>query len=452
MSKVSCAPRWTPPMPPVAKISMPASPATNMVAATVVPAEPRRAATAARSRREAFTTPPVSWASPSISCRSRPTRNRPLITAIVAGMAPTAHGVLDHPRGLDVARIGHAMGDDRRFERDERAALGARLRDLGGEVDQIGDAHSGTPPFGGRLSEIAGAGSIRRVGEVTAGRPRLWAKARPCWSRLADWDSVAEPIERAAGRGRRPRSLGNRRDGREARTASGGAARPCGRAPARADRERRARRRGRRAAGDRARPPRAAGERAAAGRRQAPPGVDLFDLTLSKGDRPRVFLDMVAFIEMARDRRTYRFFQDTVYGRVLIAESPKIDTIVAAGANYVARRLVERERALTSEIPLGEAGDEAEAAAATLRSARPRAGPCRTRPPPPCGLRRPPGRAIFAARLAGVLACLVDGRRRGDAGRGRGARGRSRLDPSAARSLDARARIPILIRRPPRRT
>lgn len=105
--------------------------------------------------------------------------------------------------------------------------------------------------------------------------------------------------------------------------------------------------------------------------RQAPPGVDLFDLTLSRGDRPRVFLDMVAFIEMARDRRTYRFFQDTLYGRVAIAESPKIDTIVAACTNYVARRLVERERALAAPPPafdgaLNEtpppAGDEEETA------------------------------------------------------------------------------------------
>ncbi len=88
--------------------------------------------------------------------------------------------------------------------------------------------------------------------------------------------------------------------------------------------------------------------------RQAPPGVDLFDLTLAKGDRPRVFLDMVAFVEMARDRRTYRFFQDTLYGRVLIAEGQKIDTIVAACTNYVARRLVERERALAAGVPQGE--------------------------------------------------------------------------------------------------
>ncbi len=90
--------------------------------------------------------------------------------------------------------------------------------------------------------------------------------------------------------------------------------------------------------------------------RQAPPGVDLFDLTLARGDRPRVFLDMIAFIEMARDRRTYRFFQDTLYGRVLIAESPKIETIVAACTNYVARRLVERERALAAGGPPGDDG------------------------------------------------------------------------------------------------
>jgi hypothetical protein len=92
--------------------------------------------------------------------------------------------------------------------------------------------------------------------------------------------------------------------------------------------------------------------------RQAPPGVDLFDLTLSPGERPRLFLDMVAFVEMSRDRRTYRFFQDTLHGRVLIAESQQIERIVAAVTNYVARRLVERQRALATE-----SGEERAAAA-----------------------------------------------------------------------------------------
>ena len=90
---------------------------------------------------------------------------------------------------------------------------------------------------------------------------------------------------------------------------------------------------------------------------QAPPAVDMFDLALTKGEHPRLFLDMIAFVDMAHDRRAYRFFQDTRHGRVLIAESQSIDTIAAAVANYVARRLVERERALASDGRAAEAAE-----------------------------------------------------------------------------------------------
>jgi hypothetical protein len=79
---------------------------------------------------------------------------------------------------------------------------------------------------------------------------------------------------------------------------------------------------------------------------QTPPQVDLFDLALAPGEHPRLFLDMLAYVDMAHDRRTYRFYQDTRHGRVLIAESPSVDVIAAAVADYVGRRLVERERAL----------------------------------------------------------------------------------------------------------
>jgi hypothetical protein len=82
---------------------------------------------------------------------------------------------------------------------------------------------------------------------------------------------------------------------------------------------------------------------------QAPEGVELFDVGVARGERPRLFLDMIAFVDLAHDRRTYRFFQDTRHGRVLIAESPLMERIVAAMTNYIARRLVERERALASD-------------------------------------------------------------------------------------------------------
>jgi hypothetical protein len=82
---------------------------------------------------------------------------------------------------------------------------------------------------------------------------------------------------------------------------------------------------------------------------QAPPDVDLFDLALAPGEHPRLFIDMIAFVDIAHDKRVYRFFQDTRHGRVLIAESQSADAIAAAVADYVARRLVERERALAAD-------------------------------------------------------------------------------------------------------
>ncbi|WP_158814368.1 hypothetical protein [Methylocapsa sp. S129] len=82
---------------------------------------------------------------------------------------------------------------------------------------------------------------------------------------------------------------------------------------------------------------------------QTPSGIDLFDAGIAYGERPRLFIDMIGFVEMGHDRRTYRFLQDTRHGRVLIAETERIDRVVAAITNYIGRRLVERERALASD-------------------------------------------------------------------------------------------------------
>jgi hypothetical protein len=117
---------------------------------------------------------------------------------------------------------------------------------------------------------------------------------------------------------------------------------------------------------------------------QTPQGLDLFDLALTQSEHPRLFLDMIAFVDMAHDKRTYRFFQDTRNGRVLMAESQSVDTIVAAVADYVARRLVERERAVTVDARIAE-GPRPQPAEANGPAAWPMARP-RTRalhvPPP----------------------------------------------------------------------
>src|SRR6478736_7943116 len=54
---------------------------------------------------------------------------------------------------------------------------------------------------------------------------------------------------------------------------------------------------------------------------EIPDDVELFDRGLSKGDVPRLWVDVVAHVEMGRDKRQYRFVQDTRYGRAVLAES-----------------------------------------------------------------------------------------------------------------------------------
>jgi hypothetical protein len=80
-----------------------------------------------------------------------------------------------------------------------------------------------------------------------------------------------------------------------------------------------------------------------------PAEIGLFDRGLAKGDPPRLWVDMIAHVEMARDKRTYRFLLDTRFGRQVLAETGDIDILVAGVTTYVARRLVERERALAGD-------------------------------------------------------------------------------------------------------
>ena len=51
---------------------------------------------------------------------------------------------------------------------------------------------------------------------------------------------------------------------------------------------------------------------------------------------------------MGRDKRIYRFVQDTRFGRIVIAESHDVAAIVDAVTDYVARRMIEREHALVA--------------------------------------------------------------------------------------------------------
>ena len=82
---------------------------------------------------------------------------------------------------------------------------------------------------------------------------------------------------------------------------------------------------------------------------EIPSDIELFDRGISRGDTPRLWIDAVAHVEMGRDKRMYRFVQDSRFGRVVLAESLGSRDIAEAVTKYVARRMIDRERMLAGE-------------------------------------------------------------------------------------------------------
>lgn len=79
---------------------------------------------------------------------------------------------------------------------------------------------------------------------------------------------------------------------------------------------------------------------------EVPRDIDSFDFALSSGLQPRLWVDAVAHVCMGRDRRTYRFLRDSRNGRVVIAETAKMEAMADHVTRYIAERIVEREQAL----------------------------------------------------------------------------------------------------------
>lgn len=125
--------------------------------------------------------------------------------------------------------------------------------------------------------------------------------------------------------------------------------------------------------------------------------ADLFDRGLMPGETPRLFVDMVAHVTLGRDRRTYRFLQDTRAGRRVLAESTNPHDIVDAVTRYVARRLIAREQAMVAaaSAPENEAPPE------------PHPLPHHPAPAPPAEPARPGRVGVFILGvIAGALAMV----------------------------------------------
>lgn len=81
-----------------------------------------------------------------------------------------------------------------------------------------------------------------------------------------------------------------------------------------------------------------------------PPSDDQFDFAISTGLQPRLWIDATSHVMMGRDRRTYRFVRDTRLGRVVLSETADIKQVADRVTNYVAERIVERQRMLDGDL------------------------------------------------------------------------------------------------------
>lgn len=80
-----------------------------------------------------------------------------------------------------------------------------------------------------------------------------------------------------------------------------------------------------------------------------PDDNDQFEFALTNGEPPRLWIDMTSFVRMGRDKRTYEFIKDTRMGRSVLGRSDDRERIGRMISNYVAERVLERERMIEGE-------------------------------------------------------------------------------------------------------
>lgn len=82
---------------------------------------------------------------------------------------------------------------------------------------------------------------------------------------------------------------------------------------------------------------------------ELPDHSEQFSLAIAVGEKPRFWVDVTSFVMLGRDKRTYRFLKDTRLGRVVLAEDENVDVIADKVTNYLAERIIEREKFLEGD-------------------------------------------------------------------------------------------------------
>ncbi len=79
----------------------------------------------------------------------------------------------------------------------------------------------------------------------------------------------------------------------------------------------------------------------------------LFDLALVPGDAPKLWIDLITFVVMEPDPRTYRLLQDRRDSREILFESSDRSAVAEEVRRQMAHRLVMRER-MASATPVAK--------------------------------------------------------------------------------------------------
>lgn len=83
--------------------------------------------------------------------------------------------------------------------------------------------------------------------------------------------------------------------------------------------------------------------------KDVPEDDDQFSFQIVPGNIPRLWIDITSHVAMGRDKRTYRFVKDTRLGRTVILETAELEDMADCITEYIAERVLERERAVEGD-------------------------------------------------------------------------------------------------------
>jgi hypothetical protein len=77
----------------------------------------------------------------------------------------------------------------------------------------------------------------------------------------------------------------------------------------------------------------------------------MFDLALLPGEPPKLWIDLITWVVMEPDYRTYRLVQDNQAGRDILHETADRPEMVERLKHYMAHRVIARERQMAATLP-----------------------------------------------------------------------------------------------------